>query len=63
MYKQGCAATRPPAARNEVHSDRFGRPSTGAKRVAVAPKLPRRRKGLWAVLRNAAALQIDGCAC
>ena len=57
------AATRPPAARNEVHSDRFGRPSTGAERVAVARKRPRRRRGLEAVLRNAAALQIDGCAC
>ena len=51
------------AAHGRLHSYRFGRPSTGVKRVAVAPTRPRRRRGLWAVLRNAAALQIDGCAC
>ena len=41
----------------------LGEPSTGVKRVAVARKLSKGRRGLWAVLRNAAALQIDGCAC
>ena len=49
--------------RGRLHSIDLGEPSTGVKRVAVARKLSRRRRGLWAVLRNAAALQIDGCAC
>ena len=49
--------------RGRLHSIDLGEPSTGVKRVAVARKRPRRRRGLWAVLRNAAALQIDGCAC
>ena len=63
-YVQASLAARmPPAARKRVHSNRFERPSTALKRVAVARKRPRRRRGLWAVLRNAAALQIDGCAC
>ena len=63
MYKRGRAARMPPARAGGCTLIDLGEPSTGAERVAVARKRSRRRRGLWAVLRNAAALQIDGCAC
>ena len=63
MYKRGLAARMPQRRGGGCTLIDLGEPSTGVKRAAVARKRPRRRRGLWAVLRNAAALQIDGCAC
>ena len=63
MYSNRASREEAAKSAREAALLRFGRTLNRRQTRRRCTEASRRRRGLWAVLRNAAALQIDGCAC